>query len=109
MSALSSKLRSIGFGTAGTGIAFWCPGCDKAHRVRTDGPGGMFNQGKWEWDGNIEAPTINPSIKVQTTFIGASVICHSFVKAGQIQFLGDCTHKLAGQTVPLPDWPKEAA
>jgi hypothetical protein len=28
--------------------------------------------------------------------------CHSFVVDGQIQFLGDCTHKLAGQTVPLP-------
>ena len=32
-------------------------------------------------------------------------ICHSFVKDGQIQFLSDCSHELAGQTVPLPDWP----
>jgi len=31
-------------------------------------------------------------------------ICHSFVTDGQIQFLGDCTHKLAGRTVPLPAW-----
>lgn len=31
------------------------------------------------------------------------MICHSFVTGGSIQFLGDCTHKLAGQTVPLPD------
>lgn len=29
--------------------------------------------------------------------------CHSFVRAGMIQFLGDCTHKLANHTVPLPD------
>lgn len=28
-------------------------------------------------------------------------VCHSYVRDGQIQFLGDCTHKLAGQTVPL--------
>ena len=33
--------------------------------------------------------------------------CHSFLKDGQWQFLGDCAHGLAGQTVPmvpLPDW-----
>jgi hypothetical protein len=29
--------------------------------------------------------------------------CHSFLVDGQIQFLGDCTHALAGQTVPLPE------
>ena len=22
-----------------------------------------------------------------------------------VQFLGDCTHALAGRTLPLPDWP----
>jgi hypothetical protein len=29
-------------------------------------------------------------------------ICHCFIRDGQIQFLLDCTHALAGQTVPLP-------
>lgn len=29
--------------------------------------------------------------------------CHSFVTDGRIQFLSDCSHALAGQTVPLPD------
>ena len=27
-----------------------------------------------------------------------------FVTDGNIQFLADCTHALAGQTVPMPDW-----
>jgi hypothetical protein len=31
-------------------------------------------------------------------------VCHSFVTDGRIQFLGDCTHALAGQTVDLPEW-----
>lgn len=36
--------------------------------------------------------------------------CHTFVgcngaQPGQIVFLGDCTHELAGQTVDLPDVP----
>ena len=29
-----------------------------------------------------------------------------FVTDGKIQFLGDCTHALAGQTVDLPDMEK---
>ena len=28
----------------------------------------------------------------------------AFVRNGQIQFLSDCTHKMAGQTVDLPDF-----
>lgn len=31
-------------------------------------------------------------------------VCHSFVTDGCIQYLGDCTHRLAGQTVDLPAW-----
>ncbi len=33
-----------------------------------------------------------------------SVRFHSFVVDGHIQFLGDCTHELAGQTVDIPDF-----
>ena len=29
--------------------------------------------------------------------------CHSFVREGRIEFLGDCTHAMVGQTVDLPD------
>ena len=32
---------------------------------------------------------------------GQLTVCHSFVSDGQWQFLGDCTHALAGQTVPV--------
>lgn len=34
-------------------------------------------------------------------------VCHSFIKDGKIQFLGDCTHALANQTVDLPDWEQD--
>lgn len=33
--------------------------------------------------------------------------CHSFIRNGMWEFLGDCAHKLASQTVPMvpvPDW-----
>jgi hypothetical protein len=36
---------------------------------------------------------------------GGKDVCHSFVRDGQIQFLGDCTHALKGQTVERPEWP----
>ena len=118
MSLLSPILRSV----QGSQIAFWCPGCNKAHAITYGGTG-------WIWDGNAERPTFSPSILVTsghyagpkggcwckwneehpddpTSF--ACGVCHSFVRDGQIQFLGDCTHALAGQTVPIPPWPNGA-
>ena len=102
-------------------LYLWCPGCDDTHLVcvrHPEGQGGPC----WEWDGNLEAPTISPSIKVEgkqwaedmgfykprhsSVPVGGSIVCHSFVKNGQWEFLGDCTHDLKGQTVPLPPFPE---
>jgi hypothetical protein len=96
---------------------FWCPGCDDLHRITVNSPNG------WEWDGNEEAPTISPSILVRgvqwsqdvrfyrvghaSVPTGGETVCHSFIRAGRWEFLGDCTHAAAGQTVPmvpLPEW-----
>ena len=52
---------------------------------------------KWDFDGNLECPTFTPSLKNT----GESEVCHLFVKAGQIEYCTDCTHALAGQTVPM--------
>lgn len=113
MSAIGRKLRGISFGEAGSGIVFWCPGCDQAHAVRTSGTGGTggrYTQARWEWNGDGDKPTISPSVlrrDWETDIKGQpSSVCHSFVRSGQIQFLDDCTHHLRGQTVPLPDWPE---
>jgi hypothetical protein len=97
--------------------AFQCRGCGQLHAI---------NNG-WTWNGDVERPTITPSILVRGTkitdkgweeidawkasgspkrdepFDSIPTICHSFVTDGQIQFLSDCTHALAGQTVPLED------
>lgn len=106
MAALSAKLRSVAFNTEGTktGVSFWCPGCKSAHSICTAG-----GSPSWTWDGNVDAPTFSPSINVRYNFKpedGGPDICHSFVRGGMIEFLGDCTHALVGQTVPLPDWPE---
>lgn len=105
MSQLSPILRD----TSDNGLMFWCPGCDSAHHIQH----GAGAAPRWGWNGNAERPTFTPSVLV--TYEGADAgvggappaVCHSFVTDGQIQFLSDCTHGLAGQTVPLPPWPEE--
>jgi len=120
MSALGKKLRLC----EGNTVMFRCPGCGESHAINVgSGPGP-----RWGFNGNGDAPTFTPSILVRTghyvpghenkencwctynaehpddaTF--ECRICHSFVTDGRIQFLSDCTHALAGQTVDLPDFP----
>jgi hypothetical protein len=108
MGALSSKLRSV----QGGHILFWCPGCDGAHmiRVREDG---KHEGGAWGYNLDPERPTFTPSVLVRYDGKDAGKegappsVCHSFVTDGRIQFLSDCTHSLAGQTVDLPDFDED--
>jgi Family of unknown function (DUF6527) len=106
MARLSAKLRSVEW-HGSKGISFWCPGCDGPHAVNVEGVDA------WTWNGDVEKPTLNPSILCWTNHKdgvrlpeGQRVtLCHSFVRDGRIQFLGDCPHALKNQTVDLPDWP----
>jgi hypothetical protein len=98
-----------------------CPGCKESHVVPVEGPKA------WGFNGNLEAPTLTPSILVTSghflsehkegdncwcTYNAKNkdnhspfkcTRCHSFVTDGKIQFLSDSTHSLAGQTVDLPE------
>jgi hypothetical protein len=80
---------------------FNCPGCQFKHGfyVKHEGYVGP----EWDFNKDIENPTVSPSISMQTTREGKPYICHSFIRDGKIQFLPDCTHSLAGQTVELPE------
>jgi hypothetical protein len=55
----------------------------------------------WDWNGDLERPTLSPSILTQ-----GYTVCHSFLRDGVFEFLTDSTHSLAGQSVPIPDLPK---
>ncbi|KQP36709.1 DUF6527 family protein [Methylobacterium sp. Leaf100] len=102
--AVRGKLRTV----EGGHVMFWCPGCNGAHglRVSTDASPGS----RWGFNGDYDRPTFTPSVLVRYDGADAGqdgappAVCHAFVTDGQIQFLGDCTHALAGQTVPLPDF-----
>lgn len=74
-------------------IMWWCSACKTHHGADS----------RWKFDGNTESPTFSPSFLVQGHLPDHpnGGICHSFVTAGQVQYLDDSTHELKGQTVPL--------
>jgi len=86
-------------------VMFFCPGCQCAHGVWTSKA--AHNGARWTWNGDVERPTFSPSLVVTLEYPQGhgvppkTVRCHSYVTNGQIQFLSDSTHALAGQTVPL--------
>ena len=98
-------------------MLFYCPGCDAVHGVNN----------AWQFNNDYEKPTFSPSVLVRTGHYSPEhksdqcwctynithkddpapyrcAICHSFVKEGKIQFLSDCSHSLADQTVDLPEF-----
>jgi hypothetical protein len=107
-------------------VYFRCPGCKTGHQVGVEAPARPI----WGFNGDGDKPTFTPSILVRSVRIDGgdaeldrildtyklpeereamladkriNMVCHSFVTDGRIQFLSDCTHELAGQTVDLPD------
>ena len=109
MSRLSSKLRKWADPATGReGLTYWCQGCESAHGICTKGPSA------WGWNGDVERPVFTPS--VLTTWEGGpperrvKEVCHTFVgcngaQPGEVIFLSDCTHALAGTVQPFPDLP----
>ncbi len=99
----------------GPRVSFTCPGCKSRHTIMVapSRPGTPV----WTWNKDTVKPTFKPSILVTGTWpitdyeadrimAGEKIepekfVCHSFVTSGRIQFLNDCTHELAGQTVDL--------
>lgn len=96
----------------------WCPGCEEVHRLPDS----------WQFNGNIQSPTFKPSFKhsgmkrniVDGKWIGEGVdawiydnkgkpipyICHYILTNGILNFCDDCTHSLAGKSIPIPKLPE---
>ena len=76
------------------GYRYYCPGCAETHVIAES----------WGFNGNYDSPTVTSSVKVSGVDMeGKSRVCHHYIRQGQIQFLPDCTHSLAGQTLLLGD------
>lgn len=112
-----AKIRNMNVPDKDPLWAFECPGCGNLH---------AFDQ-RWEYNADPELPTFRPSLLIRSGHYTPGKdgspcwctynaehpddpapykcgVCHSFVTDGRIQFLSDCTHALAGQTVEIPDW-----
>lgn len=108
MGQVSSKLRRS------TGAYLhWCPACEELHPLPDS----------WQFNGNLESPSFHPSFRqegVQRVFsdgewtgewkrdaAGDTIpfVCHYVLTDGVLNFCPDCTHAMAGQSVPLPVLP----
>jgi len=81
---------------AHTTYYFFCPGCGHDHAVGE----------QWGFNGDFNKPTFSAHSIGINQDKGENVpkgYCHSWVKDGQIQYLLDCTHDLAGQTIEMED------
>ncbi len=89
---------------------YWCYGCDSLHFVAINPDKNTIGAG-WDFSGTLENPIYSPSQLIRYEYGPAEErkthICHTFIKDGMIQYLGDCTHEFRNQTIPmspLPDW-----
>jgi len=117
---IAARVRKVMQGDFLGGLSFICPGCGDTHYVPVGSGGGP----RWGWNDRLDLPTFTPSVLVRSGhFVPGHddgtcwcnwpdkaefpdlkcYVCHSFVTDGRIEFLNDCTHGLAGQTVDLSE------
>lgn len=105
---MKSQLRHCNdHGVEYDALAFVCQGCIELEGgmgsgmhllpVNTD-----QKSPSWKWNESTEYPTLSPSIRTKNI----RGICHSYLENGQIRYLEDSQHSLAGQTVDLVDLPQ---
>jgi hypothetical protein len=78
--------------------AFWCEGCGSYHLYDV---GNTDGHATWAFNGDFEKPTFLPSL------LYTHSRCHLYVENGNIRYLADSPHSLAGKTIPLPVLPDQ--
>jgi hypothetical protein len=91
----------------------WCPACEEMHHLPDS----------WSFNGNVDKPTFTPSFLnrgLRRTFVNGQwvgdwirdsdgnpipFICHYILTDGTLNYCGDCTHAMAGKSMPLPELP----
>ena len=97
------KMIKLYHGDHVIGYGYFCPACKYRHWTRildSDNEGYTI----WDFNGDIDNPTFSPSVK-HTTEYGEphrpDKICHYYIINSEIRYETDCTHELAGQTIPM--------
>lgn len=90
------------------GLMLWeCPGCNDMHSIWTHptrpNPYGLP---KHTWNGSKNSPTISQIIinKTSNPITNTPKVCCCYIRDGQIDFLSESTHRLAGYIVPMLPW-----
>lgn len=106
MTRITPKLRRLDLPNGTQQWFFFCPGCRCAH---------FFETPRWKFDGNAEAPTFAPSLRMfyWATCDDGKIVeprkrvttCHLFVAKGKLQFCADCPHELASKNVDMIEFP----
>jgi hypothetical protein len=75
--------------------SIYCPACKTPH---------TFNS-TWGFNGDMDKPTVRHSLLVSgyRDEVGPNYRCHSFIRDGFIEYLGDCSHGMKNLKVLLPD------
>lgn len=78
------------------GWMFECPGCKSWHVCDS----------RWTFNGDEVKPTFDGSVLCRSKYGDPPTdrVCHLYVRDGKIEYLSDCTHEMAGQTIDMPDW-----
>ena len=86
-------------------LLYGCPAClpdpfvRGIHRIPVEG------DRKWQFNGDRNAPTLSPSVKSGHDGPGGDDpwvhVCHHFLRGGRIEYCGDCTHGMGGQTAEM--------
>jgi hypothetical protein len=85
-------------------LTFECPACRFTHSVYVAPDVNPENGATWTWNFSLESPTFSPSLLTRSNFADPSrpmKVCHSFIRAGWIEYLADCTHSMAGTIVEM--------
>lgn len=93
------KVLEMATNTTSEGYWAYCPGCTFRHFINVADTA----KPRWSFSGSLDRPTFSPSLLVRYPYAHEQRVCHSFIVNGQWQFLSDCTHALAGQTVDMVD------
>lgn len=104
-------------------VSLHCPGPFPNLMIPVMLKGKRAGTGKWSWNGDVEKPTLKPSLRTQgkrpltdderaRMLAGEildipDIVSHCWINAGQIIFLPDSQHELAGSTHDLLDIDRE--
>lgn len=91
----------------------YCPGCECTHELPIEKGTPYSATGCWTLSGGLEYPSFSPSLNIATGSLAdpnhvddpelPPTRYHSYIVAGNMEYLWDSTHALRGSVVTMPE------